>query len=230
MEFEPRDRAVYLADADALVVADLHVGTDAASSAAFRVGEREDILERFRALLTRYRPTETVVAGDLLHSFDQVPTGVAETVQELEAAAAEVGSDVVVTPGNHDTMLEPLWSGRLEPEYRLAETDVVVTHGHVPPEREAGTYVVGHDHPMLEVEGSRHPCYLYGPEQYDGAAVLMLPPFSRLPAGTPINGMTASDFLSPFVSDAGRLRPIVRDESADATHEFPPLGEFRRLL
>lgn len=230
MEFEPRDRAVYLPESDVLVCADLHVGADAASNAAFPVGERSDLVDRFRALLEHYRPTETVVAGDLLHSFDRLPTGVTETVRELERAAADVGAGIVVTPGNHDTLLDALWNGRLEAEYRLDGTDVVVTHGHVPPEGDATGYVVGHDHPMLEVEGSRHPCYLYGPQQYGDAAVLMLPPFSRLPAGTPVNGMDASDFQSPFVEDAIRLRPVVRDETADETHEFPPLGEFRELL
>lgn len=230
MEFEPRDRAVYVPAADALVCADLHVGRDAASNVELRLGEHEDLIERFAALLDRYDPSAAVIGGDLLHSFSGLPTGVMETVRGIERAADAVDCELIVTPGNHDTMLEELWDRRREPEYRLEGTDVVVTHGHVEPVGDADWYVVGHDHPTIEIEGTRRPCYLYGPRQYEGAGVLMLPSFSRLPAGVAINDMTSRDFQSPLITDANALRPIVRDEAADETHEFPPLGEFRRML
>ncbi|PSP41226.1 metallophosphoesterase [Halobacteriales archaeon QH_10_70_21] len=232
MEFEPRDRAVYLPAADALVCADLHVGRDATSNVEFRVGEHEDLLERFGALCERYEPTEAVVAGDLLHSFDRLPTGTAETVRALRDAATAVDCRLAVTPGNHDSMLSELWDGPTADEYRLeaGDADVVVTHGHVPPSSDADWYLVGHDHPTLEVEGMSRSCYLYGPETYGSAGVLMLPAFSRLPAGVAVNDMYAADFQSPLVEATDGLRPVVRDEAADRTHEFPPLGEFRRLL
>ncbi|QLD88524.1 metallophosphoesterase [Natronomonas salina] len=230
MEFEPRDRAVYVPAADALVCADLHVGRDAASNVELRLGEHEDLTERFAALLDRYDPAAAVIGGDLLHSFSGLPTGVMETVRGIEQAADAVDCELIVTPGNHDTMLEELWDRRREPEYRLDGTDVVVTHGHVEPVGDAEWYVVGHDHPTIEIEGTRRPCYLYGPGQYEGAGVLMLPSFSRLPAGVAINDMYSGDFQSPLITDANALRPIVRDEAADETHEFPPLGEFRRML
>ena len=231
MEFEPRDRAVYLPAADTLVCADLHVGRDAVSDVEFRVGEHEDLLERFGALCERYEPAEAVVAGDLLHSFDRLPTGAVETVQGLRTAAESVGCELVVTPGNHDSMLDSIWDGPTTAEHRLGgEASVVVTHGHVPPTADADWYVVGHDHPVIEIEGMRRPCYLYGPEAYDAAGVLVVPAFSRLPAGVAVNGMSAADFASPLVSTAGGLRPIVRDEEADRTHEFPPLRKLRRLL
>jgi metallophosphoesterase superfamily enzyme len=230
MEFEPRDRTVYVPAADALVCGDLHVGRDAASNVEVRLGEHEDLTSRFAALCERYEPRVVVVAGDLLHSFGGLPTGVMETVRGIERAADAVGAEVVVTPGNHDTMLEELWDRRTEAEFRLEGTGVVVTHGHVAPATDADWYVVGHDHPTIEIEGTRRPCYLYGPDQYEGSGVLMLPSFSRLPAGVAVNTMYARDFQSPLVTDANALRPIVRDEAADETHEFPPLGEFRRML
>ena len=230
MEFEPRDRAVYVPAADALVCADLHVGRDAASNVELRLGEREDLTERLASLLERYAPAVTVIGGDLLHSFSGLPTGVTETVRGIEQAADAVDCELIVTPGNHDTMLEELWDRRREPEYRLEGIDVVVTHGHVEPVGDADWFVVGHDHPTIEIEGTRRPCYLYGPDQYEGAGVLMLPSFSRLPAGVAVNDMYSRDFQSPLITDADALRPIVRDEAADETHEFPPLGEFRRML
>ena len=230
MEFDPRDRAVYLPATGTLVCADLHVGRDAASGVEFPVGEHDDLTDRFGRLLDRYDPDEAVIAGDLLHSFDRVPTGAAATVRTMADLAAERGCPVVVTPGNHDTMLEELWDGPTVPEYAVGDGSTVVTHGDVPPAAAAARYVVGHDHPTIEIEGVRRPCYLYGPDQYEGSSVLMLPAFSRLPAGIRINERSAAAFQSPLVTETGTLRPIVRDEDSDETHEFPPLRELRGYL
>jgi len=230
MEFRPRDRAVYLPGPGTLVCADLHVGRDALADVAFRVGEHEDLTSRFGALVDRYEPSTVVVAGDLLHSFDRVPTGAADTVRALEEIAGAAGCRVVVTPGNHDTMLEELWDGPIVQEFRLDGTPIVVTHGHVPPAADAEWYVVGHDHPTIEIEGVRRPCCLYGTAQCEEAGVLMLPSFSRLPAGVRINRMTAASFQSPLITDPGSLRPIVYDGEDGETHRFPPLAELRPYL
>jgi metallophosphoesterase superfamily enzyme len=230
MEFRPRDRAVYLPDSGTLVCADLHIGRDAASDVELSLGEHGDLTSRFGALVDRYEPSTVVVAGDLLHSFDRVPTGAADTVRSLAGIADDAGCPMVVTPGNHDTMLEELWDGPITAEYRTEDASTVVTHGHVPPAADAEWYVVGHDHPTIEIEGMRRPCYLYGPDQYETAGVLMLPSFSRLPAGVRVNDMTAAAFQSPFVTDAGALRPVVFDDESGETHTFPPLCELRRYL
>lgn len=230
MDFEVRDRAVYLPATETLVCADLHVGRDATSDIEFRIGEHEDITDRFEALLDTFTPAEVVIAGDLLHSFDRVPTGASATIRTLSGIASEYGVDLLVTPGNHDTMLSELWKHQIAAEHRLRESDVLVTHGHVTPDQEAEWYVIGHDHPTIEIEGTRRPCYLYGPDQYEGAGVLMVPSFSKLPAGIAVNELRASAFQSPLITDTGSLRPIVYDGDADETHEFPPLAELRQFL
>ena len=230
MEFQTHDRGVYLPGSGTLVCADLHVGRDVTSDIELRLGEHEDLTARFEVLLDRYDPSTVVVAGDLLHSFDHVPTEAADTVRALEGIAADADCRIVVTPGNHDTMLEELWDGPITSEYGPEGASVIVTHGHVPPAADAEWYVVGHDHPTIEIEGVRRPCYLYGTDQYEGAGVLMLPSFSRLPAGVRINRMTAASFQSPLVTDAGMLRPIVYDDDSGNTHTFPPLRELRQYL
>jgi metallophosphoesterase superfamily enzyme len=226
---EYADRAVYLPAVDAVVCADLHVGRAAASAVEFPIGEREDLTGRFGALLERFDPAVAVLAGDLLHSFDRVPTGAAATVRSLAGIAEEAGIRTIVLRGNHDTMLGELWDGRIDAERDLGD-GIVVAHGHVPPETDAEWYVVGHDHPTIEIEGDRRPCYLYGPDQYRGAGLLMLPTFSRLPAGVRVNSMSAAAFQSPLVTDAGALRPVVHDTAAGETYEFPPLSELRQHL
>ncbi|EFW92558.1 hypothetical protein ZOD2009_06809 [Haladaptatus paucihalophilus DX253] len=221
------DRAAYLADADALVLADLHIGRDSASNVSLPLGERTDLTARFDALLDRFSPAEVVLAGDVLHAFDRLPNGVSETFADLEALAADAGATLVAVRGNHDTRLDELASPN--DEYRLAD-DTLVCHGHEEPDGEAPRYVAGHDHPAIEIEGKRRPCYLSGSETYRDSDVLVLPAFTRLASGLVVNDVRGSGFQSPLVAGTDPLRPIVRDEDADETYRFPPLGEFRKLL
>ncbi|MBX0302865.1 metallophosphoesterase [Haloarcula salinisoli] len=213
---------------DTLVVADCHVGRGTGGELEFPVGSGSEMVERFRDLVERHEPDEVVVAGDLLHSFQTVPRTVETTVAGLRAVCRESGARLVVTPGNHDTMLDSVWDGPVEREYRVGDT--LVLHGHEAPEGDADRYVVGHDHPTIEIEGQRRPCYLVGEGQYRGSEVVMLPSFNKLNAGVRVNTMSAGEFQSPLVTDADSLAPVVWDEHARETKAFPPLGEFRRLL
>jgi putative SbcD/Mre11-related phosphoesterase len=224
-----RERALVLdGDERALVLADLHVGKGASSSVELPVGDGADMIDRVEGLLPAVEPDVVVVAGDLLHSFRTVPRAVRDTVAGLRRVAREAGVRVVVIPGNHDTMLDSVWNGPVDAEYRVGDT--VVCHGHEPPETDADRYVVGHDHPTITIEGQRRPCYLAGDGVYQGADLVVLPAFNRLLAGVEINGMSASGFMSPLVTDVDALAPVVRDEAAEETLTFPPLGEFRHRL
>jgi metallophosphoesterase superfamily enzyme len=283
-----RDRAVYLPAADALVLADVHVGRDRTSNVELSLCERADLVERLAALVDRYDPAEAVVAGDLLHAFESVPQGVAETVGALRGVLARADASLVLVAGNHDTMLSSVHDGPVHDAYRLdlsgdadgdgtdpsddgpapaADPDppttapdgddpastggggptiapgadsALVVHGHEPPTESADLYLVGHDHPAIEIEGRRRPCYLAGPvgpgRAVDtgaapaDASVLALPAFNRLAAGVVVNGARRGDLQSPLLYRVDELRPVVRDPDADETLTFPPLGEFRRLL
>lgn len=221
------DRAAYLPTADALVLADLHLGRDAVSSVSLPLGERADITTRFGSLLDRFAPNEAVLAGDVLHAFDRLPDSVPETFADLRELADDAGTTLVAVRGNHDSLVDELVE--THDEYRLTD-DTLVCHGHEKPTVEAPRYVVGHDHPAIEIEGKRRPCYLWGPGTYRDSDVLVLPAFTRLASGTVINDLRGRDFQSPLVARTDPLRPIVRDEDADETYRFPPLAEFRKLL
>lgn len=232
--FRFRDRAVVVPAADALVCADLHVGRGEASDVEYPVGETADLRGRLRELLSEHSPGEVAFAGDVLHRFRRASVRTDRALSELADACRDAGARPVLVVGNHDTMLPDVWDGPVHDAYAL-EADgerVVVRHGHEapPPDETADCYVVGHDHPTISVEGHRRPCFLFGPEQFRGTDVLMLPSFTRLAPGVEVNGMGTSDFDSPFVTDADALRPVVRDSDAGETVTFPPLGAFRRML
>ncbi|MFP9190832.1 metallophosphoesterase [Natronosalvus vescus] len=234
------ERAVYVPAAETLVVADLHLGRAAASAVDAPIDDGGDVLARLETLLAQTAPTTVVVAGDLLHAFSSVPEGVDWDVTRLERAVADADADLVVTPGNHDSMLETVYAGQTAECYRLADGETVVCHGHERPVLEGDDdpepqpqprrYIVGHDHPALSIGGRKLPCFLYGENVYRGADVLMLPAFTRSAAGATVNNHRVRDFQSPLIRDADAMAPGVRDESSASVLWFPPLGKSRRLL
>jgi len=222
-----RDRAVLLDGT--LVLADLHLGRGEASPVEVPVGDGADVLERSTRLLAELDPETIVLAGDVLHAFDSVPYGVGEWLRTLRDRVHEHGADLVVVAGNHDAMLDAVYDGGAVDVHRL-DDDTAVVHGHEEPGVDAGRYVLGHDHPTIEIEGQRHPCWLVGPGGPAGRDLLVLPAFNRLATGVTVNGMRAGDFQSPLVTDTGALAPVVRDADAGETLRFPPLADFRHRL
>lgn len=226
-DVEYAERAAYLPDADALVLADLHVGRDATSPVELPLGERADLRRRLGDLLDRFSPATVVLAGDVLHSFDSLPDGVADTVADLEAAVADAGADLIVTPGNHDTVLDAATDAERTDEHALAD-GTVVCHGHQTPDTPADRYLVGHEHPAIVLEGRKHPCFLVTDTGPNGASLVVLPAFSRLARGTVVNRMSTRDCLSPAIPDLGSCRPVVVSDGEAL--EFPPLRDLREHL
>lgn len=218
-----RDRALYLPGERTLVLADVHFGRDNASAVSLPLGEREKILSRLETLLSRFRPREVVVAGDLLHRFDRLSYSTERSLQAFEERIDEAGAQLVVTRGNHDTLIDSVLDGAIS-EHSVGNT--LVCHGHERPSR-SETYIIGHVHPAITIEGKKRPCYLKGPA-LEGGTALCLPAFTRLAGGVDV--ARTQRLRSPLLGNPKRYRPIVRDEHGDETLEFPPLGEFRSLL
>ena len=102
------DRAVFLPNADALVLADVHLGRGVASNVEAPIDAAEAVVDRLESLVERFEPREVVVAGDLLHSFSRLPLTVRRTIDALESAVDDAGAELIVVAGNHDTMLESI--------------------------------------------------------------------------------------------------------------------------
>ncbi|MFB6354111.1 MAG: metallophosphoesterase [Halobacteriales archaeon] len=224
-----RDRAVYLPDAGTLVAADLHLGRAEVSGVDAPVDQGPAIVDRLLALVERFDPTTVVLAGDVLDAFDRVPRAARHALGALRAGLDAADTDLVTLAGNHDTQLAALAGDSPARVHQLAD-GTVVCHGHERPATAGARYVVGHDHPVIDIEGRRRPCYLFGPEAYEGADVLGLPAFNRSLRGTAVNGWRDGDPLSPLLAEVSRYRPVVRDAEADETLVFPTLDAMRPFL
>ncbi|WP_435335476.1 metallophosphoesterase [Haloarchaeobius sp. TZWWS8] len=223
-----RDRAAYFPAPDALVLSDLHFGRAHASNVDFPLNEGCDLIDRVDGLLERFEPTTVVLAGDVLHSFSTVPVPAREALDRL-VDLVRPRAELVAVRGNHDGQLVRVFPGEVYDSFRLSD-GTIVCHGHEEPAETAERYVIGHEHPAIEVEGRRYPCLLYGPGTYRGGEVFVLPCFTTLAPGVRVNRMRTGDFDSPLVVDADRFQPAIRDDGGDETLWFPELGSLRRLL
>lgn len=224
-----RDRAVYLPEPDTLVAADLHLGRAAATAIQAPLAAEASVVERLLELIVELEPTTVVLAGDVLDAAGTIPREAERTLRRLRQGVAAVGAAFVAIEGNHDDRLGSLLDS--PPTSAVALDDgTVVCHGHEPPTIDGDRYVVGHDHPVIVIEGHRRPCALYGPEVYAGADVLGLPAFTPVVRGTTVNDWREGDPLSPLLEDVTRLVPVIWDAAASEPLVFPRLGSLQPFL
>lgn len=224
-----RDRAVYLPDTETLVAADLHLGTVAASAVDAPLEEGPAIVDRLAALVERFEPAELVLAGDVLHAFGFVPQAARETVSALVQRVEAVDAALVLLEGNHDAQLAELSDLQPAGSHQLGD-GTVVCHGHERPAETGHRYVVGHDHPVIVIDGRRWPCYLHGQAAEGEAEVLALPAFNAAVRGTPVNDWADGDPLSPFLTAVSEFQPVVWDHTTDDALVFPALASLQTHL
>ncbi len=231
--------AAYFPDTGACAVADVHVGMEAAIQAegfGMPLDEERMLLDRLRGIVQRFGPKVMVLDGDVLHEFHRVRRNTQRSFDKIMLALLSSVDEVVLIAGSHDRMIDVALTDidGVRTEQCYFSGGVLFCHGDVVPERAAAAdvklIVVGHDHPMLDVEMKKEPCFLYGKKAWRGKDVLVLPAFNPLCAGTSINRLDTRDFLSPFIreGDIEGYRPIIVVEGEAL--EFPPLGEFRHIL
>lgn len=224
-------RGVVVSD-DTLVISDLHLGRTSTDDLHFPTPGYDATVDRFTRALNATNPETVVLAGDVFQRFNHPPTEAIDTLSELRRLTVERGADFIVTPGNHDTCrfnIEDVYDGRLVSQYESDE-NVRILHGHRTPTGPADLFVVGHLHPMLERDGERWPCTLYGPGAYYGSDVLIVPPFAETVQGTPVRKVIDGTGLRmPIVEDGnglGSYHPIVHDQRRGETSVFPRLDEL----
>ncbi len=199
------DRALFLPDTSALIVADVHWG----KAAAFRAGgipiphgTTRSGLDRLDALLTRTGATQLYVLGDLLHARAGMAPA---TVRALDAwRATRRTLHITLVRGNHD-----YHAG--DPPASLAITcvDAPLHVGpfalcHHPCEHDTGYVLAGHVHPVTQLRGRARqritlPCFAFG--ERSG----LLPAFGEFTGGAVIDNR---EYARTFVIADDSVIPI----------------------
>ena len=170
-------RALHWPAADALLIADLHLGKGEAfrraGLAVPRGGTRDD-LARLAALLAATRAARLVILGDVLHGALHADAGWREDWQAFRTAHGALRIDAII--GIHDRALSAGADAlglALRPEGEV-ERGLALCHdpAHAPP---GVPSLCGHLHPAARVPGlGRLPAFWWRA----GARQLVLPAFS----------------------------------------------------
>ncbi|MDH3365296.1 MAG: metallophosphoesterase [Thermoplasmata archaeon] len=221
--------AARLLDHNALVVADLHLGCEAAleyQGMSLPRMQTRKLRKVVMGLLDTLKPDKLIVAGDLKHNFSRNLTqewnDVADFIRLISA-----GVEVVVIRGNHDNYLGAILSEfgmRLGSELKLGRFRII--HGHAG--SIDGPTIMGHIHPSMSLEDEvgarvRRPCFLHHSE----GSMLVLPALSIVSPGLDIMRTTPSAAVSPPLAGLGLdgFAPIVFCN--DRPLVFPNVGAVR---
>lgn len=223
--------AARLTEENVLVVADLHLGVEAAleyEGLSLPRVQTKKIEEYLASIILSGSPSMIIVAGDLKHNFSRNLRQEWEDVRRfVKALSAE--SKLQVVKGNHDNYL-----GLIVREFEvplkteISISGVRVLHGHKG-ELDGRMTIMGHIHPSLRLRDSvgasvKDRCFLYNQKR----RVLVLPALSLAAYGTDVVSQQSSDSISPLLSDTGLsdFEPIMF--SGTKPLRFPKVRELRR--
>jgi DNA ligase-associated metallophosphoesterase len=201
------ERAAFVVDEGALLVADAHIG----KAMAFRRlgvpvpdGTTREALDRLDRLLAATGARRIVFLGDLLHSAAARAAGTLQAVARWRERHAAL--ELVLVRGNHDRQAgdpPPAWRMHVVDEpWRLGP--LALAHHPAPA---GGAYVIaGHLHPCVVLGGRAHdrlrlPCFRFAD------AVGVLPAFG---AFTGMHAVRPAEGERLFVVADGAVRPLRR--------------------
>ncbi len=225
--------ALLLTAENAIVVADLHLGCEAAleyEGLSLPRVQTSKLTRYMSELIEEFQPSKVIVAGDLKHNFSrnlqQEWQDVRRFVELLKGMAP-----LEVVKGNHDNFL-----GLILREYRaklhafeVLQGKVRIVHGHKG-SRSSGPTVMGHIHPSIrlmdEVGASvKDQCFLYESER----EILVLPALSIVAPGMDIIAQRDADSASPIFSDIGLSGFVPIVFSGERPLKFPTVRELRQI-
>ena len=184
-------RALWLAPARTLVVADLHIGyvwAQRQGGQLLPLSARDDSAERLLALVADYEAGELVLLGDIVHKAVRVR----EFCAELAGIFAQLRARVAVTcvAGNHDRKLSSLFAEcgidlPLVQEHRVGSHRLLHGNEAGSPREGDGLTIIGHEHPAITLSDGAlgaMPVFLVG------SGLIVLPAFSQWAAGGNVRG------------------------------------------
>lgn len=246
LEIEPDlwliDTALYHPRRRTLVLADLHLGYEAAlhqQGVLLPETHFDDLLARLEAVFAalgvcpRDPLAELLVNGDLRHTFGPLN---AEEWRQLNAFFERVAPycrRLRALQGNHDAGLQALAQRhpKLRVHARHAAAGWLYAHGDSLPELDEGVenLVIGHEHPALTlrdpVTGRRERFKAFLRGEFRGRALWVLPSSNGLVRGTDLAERGA---LSPVLQEAGWRHCLVY--ARDDQGRIYPFGPLDRLI
>jgi putative SbcD/Mre11-related phosphoesterase len=141
-----------------VVIADLHIGWEMSlSGKGIHVPtQTPKLMGRLKELLSRYKPEELLILGDVKHTVATAEVSEWHDVPDFFVELRKLVQKVRVIRGNHDGNLEPLLPENIEllPATGIILGKVGLFHGHQWPSADVltcKTIVMGHVHPVVSL-------------------------------------------------------------------------------
>jgi len=224
--------AVLLRESNTMVVADLHLGCEAALEheglSIPRLQTR--VIEQYLVeTVASVRPDRLVVAGDLKHNFSR------NLVQEWQDVSRFVRSlsglaPLVVVKGNHDNFLGSILRELGTPLVMETESGGIrIAHGHTGVPSAVPT-VMGHLHPSIGLRDGvgasvKDRCFLYSERD----RMLILPALSLVASGLEVVEQLDSDRSSPLLPEEGLADFVPILFAEDRPLKFPAVRDLRAM-
>lgn len=227
-----RGGAAVILDENVLVIADMHLGCEAAleyQGLSLPRVQTKKIEEYVSSIVPGIGPSKVVVAGDLKHNFSS------NLIQEYNDVSRFVGvlrelAPLEVVKGNHDNYLASILTDFEVPlRKEITVGKVRVVHGHSGARASSPT-IIGHIHPSIRLRdevgaSTKDQCFLYD----ETTEMLVLPALSLVASGLDVVRQLDSDRASPLLPETGlsTFRPIVYSDRSVLV--FPTVGEMRQM-
>ena len=139
-----------------LLIADPHIGweMELQEKGIHVPSQTPKILSKLTAILSKYKPQQLVIVGDVKYTVVSSELGEWHDVPDFFAKLQSYIGDIAIIRGNHDANIEPLLpeNVKLLPASGIVIGDVGVFHGHKWPSPAllgCKTLVMGHLHPVV---------------------------------------------------------------------------------
>lgn len=139
-----------------LLIADLHIGweTSLQEKGIHIPSQTPKILSKLIAIITKYKPKQLVILGDVKYTVVSSKLGEWNDVPNFFSKLQAYVDDISILRGNHDANIEPLLpeNVKLLPASGTIIGDVGIFHGHKWPSPlllKCKTMVMGHLHPVV---------------------------------------------------------------------------------
>ncbi len=239
--------ALYLRSEAALCIADLHLGYEEAlmesSGISLPSGQLKDVENKLATAISKCGCVRRlIINGDLKHVFAQSSRQEWNEVPLFIEFALGYVEEIILVRGNHDTFLGPLkrFGSAIEIVNALSCGDTLFLHGHnrdfeqILSESSEEVVVIAHEHPIIVLGDRvgarvRLPCFLTGDLGVTRKLIVM-PAFSPLAGGTPVNLASREELLSPILRSTGiDYMEVYAVDEAVGILNFPELRRWRDI-
>ena len=197
----------------ALVVADLHIGYEAAlekQGIMIPISQYPKLKKILFNMINKVSPDVLIINGDIKHEFGEATSQEWVEVLDLLDTLKKNKIETIVVRGNHDNYLIPLlkkYNIDLKDPY-LKIGSILITHGHKEIgiiDKEIKTIIIGHEHPAIVIKDElgikrKFKCFLRG--KVYGKNLLVLPSLSPIMYGSEVNVIDKNSLLSPILRAA----------------------------